>query len=333
MEQFLDRHSLSLREYDFLYPLIKKWKTGEIVGCLASTLAGTVFFGDKPLAGIGTAAATRLMEGLVFLGIDKLRLISNPLYQKFGFHPDDFVLLQGYRKNYKRELVTAKFEEIVRVPEAKPEFVAPDKILADLLTGALGKFEGQKVIYGEEYFEPHKDQFVEGMLKKDILCVGGPISNDPLRDVMEQMARLPCNYKLKNLTKDDFHNPEETGSQDITLPKYPIMIKGKEEPLSPKWNMLDWGMITCVDKQVIFEESVWGEVKGLFFNVSGCHWFGTHASGKQLLKPKGVTALGDYVEGKISTRKNFQVVFEVKISPETKSIISFDFFDAFKVKA
>lgn len=332
MEQLLERHSLALREYDFFYPLIKKWKTGQTVPCLAAGLVGTIFSGGNPLAGIGLAAATRLTEGLAFLGIDRLRAIGNPFYRKFGFRPDDFVLLQGYRKNYKGELVTEKFEEIVKVPEAKPMPGENDKILADLLIGALGKFEGQKVIYGKEYLDPNMDQFIEKMLQKDVLCVGGPIPNDPMRDAMEQRDRLPCNYKLKDFTNDDIHPSEKTGWPDKILPKYPIMIKGKEEPLYSQWNELDWGMITCVDKQIVLEERKWGKVKGLFFNVSGCHWFGTHASGIQLLKPKGVKALGDYVESKISTRKNFQVIFQVKINPETKTITSFDFYDAFKVK-
>jgi hypothetical protein len=333
VEQLLERHSLALREYDFFYPLYKKWTTGQIVPCIVTELADTICCGGDPLAGMKSAAIALLAEGLAFLGVDRLRAIFNPFHRKFGFHPDDFVLLHGYRKNYKGELVTERFEEIVKVPEAKPMPGENGKVLADLLLGALGKFEGQKVIYGQEYLDANEDRFMEKVRQKDVLCVGGPIPNDPLRDAMAEMDRLPANYKLRGFTTDDIHPPKQTRRPDIVLPKYPIVIKGKEETLYPEWDELDWGMITCVDKQIIFEEKEWGKAQGLFFNVSGCHWFGTHAAGTQLLAPKRVKALAAYVESKIGACKNFQVIFKVNINPETKAITSFDFYNAFKVKA
>ena len=279
MEEFLERHSITLREYDFLYPLIKGWTTGKIVPSLAAGITGTWVSGGDPVAGIAAAAATRLVQGLVQFGIDKIRAMFHPFHTQFGFHPDDFVLCVGYRKNHRKELVTQSFDSIVKVAEAKPEFPANDKFLADLLTKGMGKWKGQKVLYDYEHLSQNRTEFMEKMLKKDILSVGGPIPIDPLYEAMIDRDRLPCNYKLKDFKTDDIYSTDSTQMPDKVLPKYPIIIEGREEPLYPKWNELNWGMITCVDKRLVFEERKWGKVEGLLFNVSGCQWFGTHGAG------------------------------------------------------
>ena len=332
MEDFLEKHSLALREHDFLYPLIKKWKTGEIVPSLAAGVGGTIVSGGDPVAGIAVAAVTRLVQGLGQLGLDRVRAIAHPLYEQFDFRPYDFVLLLGYKKNYKKELVTRRFDPIVKVAEAKPECSENDKALADLLTKAMGKLEGQKTLYDTEHLVREQSEFIERMLQKDILSVGGPIPIDPIYEAMIERDHLPCNYKLRDFKSEDIYSPELTGMPDKILPKYPVIIPRTEEPLYPKWNELNWGIITCVDKRLIFEERKWGKVKGLFFNVSGCQWFGTRGSGLQLLEKDGVRTLADYVKQEIGTSKNFQVIMKVTINPKTKTVTDYQPYKAFKVK-
>lgn len=333
MEEFLERHSVALREYDFVYPLIKEWNTGKIVPSLAAGIAGTVLTGFNPVAGIAAAAVTRLVHGLVQLGIDRIRAMFHPFHRRFGFHPDDFVLLLGYKKNYRKELITQKFDPIVEVAEARPDFSENDKMLTDLLIKGMGRWKGQKVLYDKEHLDKNKSEFIEKMLQKDVLSVGGPIPIDPLYEAMIEKDRLPCNYKLKDFNSEDIYPPELTGMRDKVLPKYPVIVAGRQEPLYPKWNELNWGIITCVDKRLILEERKWGKVKGLFFNISGCQWFGTHGAGFQLLQKGGVKIVADYVESEIGISKNFQVIVKVAINPETKTVTSFELYKAFKVIA
>lgn len=307
MEPLLERHSLAHLKRDFDWPLLKNPRR-EIVPAIigASVLAIT----GEPVAGIGTAAAGSMLQALVRMNITKLQDVSHPLHRKFGFHVDNFLLMTGYKKNQAKELVTPEFKKIKDVPWAKAEVDTNDLEMAQILSAAIGSYNKQKP-YSREDLERKQDEFMTKLLRtsSDVLIVGGPIPIDPLYELMIAKA-LPCNYELKT---GQIFSPAETGCPDKQFPKYEICVKGREEPLVPEWNKLNFGLITCCEKSILF-----GQGKGLVLNVSGCHWLGTWGTGLLLLDGDKIAKLGDLVKNKTGQTKNFQVVVEIPVNPQTK---------------
>ena len=329
MEPFFERHEYARMKNEIDFPLVED-PAGVLVPAFVSATIATAMSGN-PVAGI--AIFTGVVVGSIAVpparkGIRKIRAIRTPFHKRFDFHPDDFVIITGFKKSESKTLVDPNFKPI-KEAGALPQVDEKDKNLSEEFADALGLYAKQ-TLYSREHLEEKEDEFMTMLLDKDILAVGGPIPIDPLYEVMIEKAVLPCNYELKNPL---IHLPSETGIQDKTYPKYEIVIKGREEPLIPEWNNVDWGLITCVEKNIIFEKGKYGKGKGLFFNISGCHGFGTKGAGLLLLDKEWLVRLADQVEKRIGKCKNFQAIVKVPINPKTKGVVkpNLDVVDAYKV--
>ena len=317
MENFLDRHSVISLKREFEFPLIKNPKNEIIPALFAATpfiidmLKNGQFEWRTAVFGAVAAADVSMAKALIRFCINEKPSLAYPLHNKLGFRADNFLLITGFKKNKSREMITPSFDKISNVPWAKAEVDPNDLEIAQILASKMGNKKILKELYSKEDLEKRQDEFMTKVFKTntDMLVVGGPIPIDALYDLMIDKV-LPCNYELIN---PQSFSSEDTKVPDKVFPKYEILVKGNEQPLVPIWNKLNWGLITCCEKSILF-----GEGQGLVINVSGCNWFGTWGTGIFLSKPDNVSLLGNMVASKIGKVKNFQAVVEVPIEPTTK---------------
>lgn len=153
---------------------------------------------------------------------------------------------------------------------------------------------------------------MSNILRKDVLSIGGPIPLDPLRDVMMKKDVLPCNYELEKPLE---YPPEETGISNKTYYKYEI-VTNEGDIFEPQWNQLNYGIITRVDKDLIFPESE----KGVFFNFSGCQSLGTEGACTLFSNKKSMKSAIKQIREKVDKRENFQAIVSVPINKRIKEI-------------
>lgn len=311
IEGILYRHKLSFYKDKIEYPRIVD-PLGVVVGAIGATVVGQVT-GGNPVAILkgylaGHTAGVLLRTGFEHVG-RYIRKISAPFYGAFGFNPQDFVVFTGFKKNINKELVTEAFELA-----QKPLEDSNDKETADILARAISGPKRQSPPYSQDELLLDPDKYLREFFKKDVLAVGGPIPLDPLYELMKNKD-LPCSYELKDpLT----YPPEETGDPSKTYYRYEILRRHKD-PLIPEWDRLNWGIITCMEKSVILPKEAKG---GLFFDISGCNWYGGRGSALFLHDKQNLRRLKEAVEEKIGKAKNFQAVIKVPVDPSTKTIIS-----------
>ncbi len=293
---------------EILYPLIKDIKGSIVSGIIGG--AGSGLATAEPVAGIIGFVLGFMAEKVSRISIDKVHDIQNPFRKYFDFHTDDFVLMRGYKKDKNKQLVTMNFDPIVKIPWAKPEIDRNDREISEKIASMIGLYEYQK-LYDQNKLEKKENDFMNFILKKDILSVGGPIPIDPLYEVMIKKDVLPCNYELK---KPLIYSSDETGIPNKTIYKYEIVTpKGI---LEPKWNELNYGIITCVDKKLIFPESE----KGILINFSGCQWFGTYGACNLFLEKEKMENTIRQIAENVGKIENFQAIISVPIDKETKMI-------------
>jgi len=267
MEPLFERHNFVYMNKKIDFPIIKN-NVGNIVpGIVASAIGGLAT--GNPVAGIAGFAAGYISEDVIRISTSKVKDLINPFRRHLGFHTNDFVLMRGYRKDIKKQLVTMEFEPIAKIPEAKAEIDRNDREISEKLASTIGLYKDQK-FYDQDKLNEKEGDFMDGILRKDVLSVGGPIPLDPLYNVMIMKDVLPCNYELERPLE---YTPEETGILNKTYYKYEI-VSNEGDIFEPQWNKLNYGIITRVDKDLIFPESE----KGIFLNFSGCQSFGTEGT-------------------------------------------------------
>lgn len=292
------------------YPLVKN-KVGEIVlGIISAGVAGGLVTGN-PVAGIAGFGAGYISKDVIRISTSKTKDLINPFRRHFGFHTNDFILMRGYKKDKNKQLVTMEFEPIARVPEAKAEIDRNDREISEKLASTIGLYKDQK-LYDQDELNEKEDDFMNDILRKDVLSVGGPIPLDPLYDVMVKKDVLPCNYELE---KPLIYPPEETGKADETIYKYEI-VTNKGDIFEPQWNQLNFGIITRVDKDLILPKSE----KGVLFNFSGCQWFGTKGICTLFLNKGSMKSAIKQIGKEIGKKENFQAIVSVPIDKQTKII-------------
>ena len=309
MEPLFERHNFVYMKKKIDFPLIKN-KVGDIVPGIIAGAAGDLVTGT-PVAGIAGFVAGYISKGAISISTSKVKDLINQFRRLFGFNKNDFVLMIGYRKDINKQLVTMEFEPIVRVPEAKAEIDRNDREISEKLASTIGLYKDQK-LYDQDELNEKEDDFMNDILRKDVLSVGGPIPLDPLYDVMIQKDVLPCNYELK---KPLIYPPEETGISDKTFYKYEI-VTNEGDIFEPQWNQLNYGIITRVDKDLILHESD----KGVFFNFSGCQWFGTKGTCTLFLNKGSIKSTIKQIRKEIGKKENFQAIVSVPIDKQTKII-------------
>jgi len=294
------------------FPLIKN-KIGEIVpGIIGGAIGGLIE--GNPVAGIAGFGAGYISKDVFRISTSKAKDLMNPFRRYFDFHTNDFVLMRGYKKDINRQLVTMGFAPISKIPEAKAEIDRNDREISEKLASTIGLYKDQR-LYDADELREKEDEFMEHILGKDILSVGGPIPLDPLYNIMIKKDVLPCNYELENPL---IFPPEETGMPDKTLYKYEIVTK-EGDIFEPKWNELNFGIITRVDKELI-KEFLPESGKGVLLNFSGCQWFGTKGACTLFLNKGRMRYAIEQIRKEIGKKENFQAIISVPIEKQTKII-------------
>ncbi len=301
-EEILSRHKLAFYEDNITYPRIIN-PEGLTIGAIGAVVAAITTGGD-PIAvlkgfGGGTLAQILARTGFSYAKQQIARL-SDPFYHYLGFNPKGFVLLTGFKKSSGRELVTMDFQ-----PTRLPVDEANDKESAEILARAISGAQQQLPPFSRDELTLKGEEFLNKLLTKDVLAVGGPINIDPLYEPMRSKT-LPCSHELENPATFPLH---ETGG--VAFYRYEIVRKGRQEPLIPEWNRLNWGMITCVEKSVILPNEGKG---GLFLSISGCNWLGVRGAAVFLYNKENMRRLKDAVKNKLGKVKNFQAIIKVPLS-------------------
>lgn len=309
MEPLFERHNFVYMNKKIDFPLIKD-KVGGIVPGIITSAAGGLVTGD-PVAGIAGFVAGDISKDVIRISTSKGKDLINPFRRHLGFHTNDFVLMRGYKKDKNKQLVTMGFEPIAMVPEAKVEIDRNDREISEKLASTIGLYQDQKFFDQDELNEKEGD-FMNGILRKDVLSVGGPIPLDPLYNVMINKDVLPCNYELE---KPLIYPPEETGISDKTFYKYEI-VTNEGDIFEPQWNKLNYGIITRVDKDLILPESE----KGVLFNFSGCQWLGTEGTCTLFLNKEMMKNAINQITKEVGKKENFQAIVSVPIDKQTKII-------------
>lgn len=303
IEEIIDRHRLLFYEEEITAPRIIDYE-GSIIGTIGAVVAGAIGDGDPVailLGYLGGSASRILMRAGFTGGRSFIRKLSNPFYRYVGFNSQDFVLLTGFKKDIKRRLVTMDFEA-TPLPQDEPH----DKEYGEILAGAISGSKTQLPPYSRAALLLNEDEFANNLLTKDVLAVGGPINLDPLYEPMRSKG-LPCSYELEQPLR---YPLDRTGGK--VYYRYQILRRGREIPLIPEWNELNWGVITCMEKAVIFPRDAKG---GLFFNISGCNWLGVAGAAIFLYRKDNLIKLREVVERRIGKTHNFQAIIKVPIDP------------------
>jgi len=309
MDTLFERHNFVYMNKKIDYPLIKN-EVGDIArGFVAGVITGAVT--GTAVAGIAGAVGGYIGKGATNRIESIAKDLMNPFRKHIGFHTNDFVLMRGYKKNIDGDFSTAKFELIHEIPGAKREIDSNDRLISEKLASTIGLYSGQK-LYDQDILNENEDDFMNNILRKDVLSIGGPIPLDPLRDVMIKKNVLPCNYELEKPLE---YLPEETGISDKTYYKYEI-VTDEGDIFEPQWNQLNYGIITQVDKDLIFPESD----KGVFFNFSGCQSFGTEGACALFSNKESMKSTIKQIREKVDKRENFQAIVSVPINKRIKEI-------------
>jgi len=187
-----------------------------------------------------------------------------------------------------------------------------DKETGEILAKAISGIAQQYPPYSRDelVLTAKGEEFLNKLYKRDVLSVGGPVLLDPLYEPMKNKG-LPCSYEIE---KPLAYPLEQTGGN--LRYRYELVRRSKQEPLIPEWNQLNWGLITCMEKSIIFPKEAKG---GLFFNISGCNWFGSRGVALFLYQRGNLRKLKEAVERKIGKSKNYQAVLRVPIDPFTRT--------------
>lgn len=336
-KEFVFKHGVIPVEKKLLFPITPDRKSDEpivkailreygpkaIAGAIVGGIAGGV------LGSVVGAAGIPVITGAIRGFSDYLSDIQNPLKKYFDFNVRDFVGLIGCKKDLNfdtglKDLVTAKFEIIKGMEYGGPDYDTHDydffRIIAKvLISNRLEKEDEElrsKYLYEEKFRE-----YVETLLEKDVMSIGGPIPLDPLFDKMKERA-FPCNYDLVE---------ERKFFPDKKFKKYPIQISEKylgmreRSEFEPEWNKVNFGLISRLDKKSVFDKG-----SGVFVNVSGCNWQGTAGASSYLCEKEKLDMLVQYIKDNKALDKSFQVVVETPLTeqgvPETEKTKLIDIF-------
>jgi hypothetical protein len=297
-EKIIERHKLAIYENKITYPLIIDPES-HIVGAIGAVTAWAIS-GDPVaiLPGLAGGELLDISKKIVSAKVQEYgRKLFNPYHKYIGFNPQDFILFTGFKKDKNRNLVTVDFKKTAR-PQDEPN----DKYYGETLAYHISELKTQLPPYSRDDLFSREDEFMGKLFKKDVLAVGGPINIDPLFELMKGKD-LPCSYEIVN----PLTYPLKKTAGNIRY-RYQIVRKGRTEPLIPEWNKLNWGIITCMEKSVIFPKEAKG---GLFFSISGCNYIGMGGAVIFLRQKDNLQRLQEVVERRLGKTKNFQAVVKV----------------------
>lgn len=333
MEEFLRRHSLVLMDKTINYPVINN-KSGKtlagitpaVVGSAAGAFVGAHINSSYPVSGInatvmgaavGAAVGEAVGKVVTDLSLNINDRLRNPFRKALGFSTNNFILMRGHKKDKDGQLVNMDFELVTSNAKSVPEIDTNDCRVSNQLAGAIGLYRNQ-ILYDSHHLIDYGDTFINAIETKDILSIGGPIPLDPVRKLMRNKDILPCNYELDDPKK---YMPEETGLEGKIYNKYEIKVEGRDELFEPKWNRLNYGMITRIDKGSVPDFT--GD-KGIFINFSGCQWFGTEGVCNLFLNNSMTEKTIDGIKRfGVDTKKNFQAIVRVPVD-KNKTILLMD---------
>ncbi len=308
-EEIIERHRLAVYEDKITYPRIID-PQAHIIGAIGAVVSGVISMGNPVailLGYIGGTSSEILLRTGFAKGRGFIRKLSNPFHKYIGLNPQDFVLFTGFKKDKTRRLVTVDFKPTL-LPQDEPH----DKEYSEILARAISGSETQLPPYSRDELLLREEEFMDKLFKKDVLAVGGPINLDPLFELMKSQG-LPCSYEIGN----PLTYPLDQTEGNVYY-RYQIVRKGKAEALVPEWNELNWGIITCMEKSVIFPKEAKG---GLFFNISGCNWLGVAGAAIFLYEKDNLRKLREVVERRLGKTNNFQAVVKVPFDPSNMHAI------------
>jgi len=244
--------------------------------------------------------------------------IQNPLKKYFDFNVRDFVGLTGCEKDLdfktgEKRLIRKLADRWVPIEGmqyegpsyGKQDYCEFRKITRALISNRLE--EGDEELVPKHSYEEEYREYISKMLEKDVISVGGPISLDPLFDKMKGKD-FPCNYDLIK---------EHKFFLDKVFKKYPLQVSEKylgthtRNEFEPEWNKTNFGLISKVEKKLVFDKG-----SGVFVNASGCNWQGTAGASSYFYEKEKLKILVKYIEDNKALDKNFQVVVETPLTEQ-----------------
>lgn len=251
------------------------------------------------------------------------RDIVAPYKKYFNFDVQDFVVLTGYNKFIDNDgikrLATQDWEKISgKTPGINTKDDTTVRTISRILSGAHKDENKQEELFSNS--ELSNSDLADMVENKDVISAGGPI---PIDCIYEGMAKssFPCNYELKN-PELFCHDPCYTSPEkDPRFKKYEIKIsdncsnrlydKFGANEFIPMWNEYNYGLITIVNKEFLFNGG-----SGVLINVSGCNWAGTVGAGSYFHDRKKSEELIKLLDTNlIKSGQNVQFVVKVPLNP------------------
>ena len=213
-----------------------------------------------------------------------------------GIDLDNHVAFRGFKKDIVGNLVTNNFQSTQKPIDDTNDYISL-KILENSICGGNTVKE---ILTGDYKKELDKITYNDAMNFNDMICVGGPIPLDFFKKTMDSNGKqaLPCSYNISNAKPFSGHN---------NINQYEI-ITSKGEEFTPIFNKKNYGLITCIDKKLIFD----GDIDGKLLNISGCQGVGTQGALKYFASSNGRKHILNKIKAN-NEKESFQLIVEVDL--------------------